>query len=67
MLDPFLACDPAIDGTVFARVGASLVVRVASDLERMVVAPRCREGREVCGLCLDGVFLFCISKCILVK
>lgn len=67
MPDPFLACDPAIDDAFFARVEPSLVVRVASGLERMVVALRCKEGRETCGLCLDGVFLFCISKCILVK
>ncbi len=63
MPDPFLAGEPAIDGAVFARKRPNLVDRVTSDLERMVVALRCREGREVSGLCLDGVFLSCISKC----
>ena len=37
MLDPFLACDSAIEGTGFGRVGLTFV---ASDRERMVVGLR---------------------------
>ena len=50
MLDPFLACDSVIEGAVFDRVELSFVGRIALDLGRMVVALRCREGREACGL-----------------
>jgi hypothetical protein len=54
MFDPFLACDSAIDGTAFGRVGMTFV---ASDRERKVVELRCREGRDTWGLSLDAVFL----------
>ncbi len=57
MLEPFLTCVSAIEGVVLVRVGLGFIVRVASDLERIVVALRCSEGREACGLSLDDAFL----------
>ena len=57
MLELFLACDSAIEGVVFDLKGLGFVAKVASDLDRRVVALRCSGGREACGFCLAGVFL----------
>lgn len=60
-LDPFLACDSAIEGAVFDRIELGFVVRVASDLERIVVALRCRESGEAREPCSGIVLLLSIS------
>jgi hypothetical protein len=64
MFDPFFACDPAMEGAVLDRVGLSFVVRMASDFERVVVALRCRVGRERCGSWTEDVFLQRVNKCM---
>jgi hypothetical protein len=57
IFDPFFAFDSATEGAVFDRIGLGFAASTASDLDRIVVALRCREGREACGLGLDEVCL----------
>jgi hypothetical protein len=44
ILEPFLACESATEGAVFDLIGLSFVVRIASDLDRRVVALRSSDG-----------------------